>query len=79
MTETKSAPRDWSATLFGGYNRLVSAAASSPISVQTFAAWACEQSASGALTGSARLSPVGGGLERIAGAAGTMAPNRKSK
>ena len=54
-------------------------AASSPIGVQTFVAWAREQSASGALTGSARLSPVGGGLERIAGAAGTMAPNRKSK
>ena len=52
-------------------------AASSPIGVQAFVAWAREQSASGAPTGDAHLLPSDGGSERIAGAAGTMA--RKSQ
>src|SRR6266545_5744429 len=48
-------------------------AASSPIGVQTFVAWACEQSASGAPNWDAHLVPTGGRLERIAGAVGTLA------
>ena len=48
-------------------------AASSPIGVQTFVAWACEQSASGAPNRDAHLVPTGGRLERIAGAVGTLA------
>ena len=49
-------------------------AASSPIGVQTFVAWAREQSASGAPNWDAHLLPtVGSKSERIAGAVGTMA------
>ena len=48
-------------------------AASRPISVQEFVAWACEQSASGGSIGDAHLLPLGGRSERIAGAVGTMA------
>jgi putative transposase len=48
-------------------------AVSSPIGVQTFVAWAREQSASGAPTRNAHLLPtVGSKSERIAGAVGTM-------
>ena len=47
-------------------------AASRPISVQTFVAWARAQSASGGPNGDAHLLPLGGGPERIAGAVGTM-------
>jgi transposase len=49
-------------------------AASRLISVQAFVAWAHEQSASGRPIGDAHLLPaVGGRLERIVGAVGTMA------
>jgi hypothetical protein len=48
-------------------------AASSPIGVQAFAAWAREQSASGAPTKDAHLPPAGGRSERIVGAVGTLA------
>jgi hypothetical protein len=47
-------------------------AASRPISVEVFVAWAREQSASGDPLGDARLAPAGGGLEWIAGKASTM-------
>jgi len=47
-------------------------AASSPVSVEAFVAWAREQSASGRPCGDAHLLPVGGGSERIVGAVGMM-------
>ncbi len=47
-------------------------AASSPISVQAFAAWAREQSASGASNRDAHLPFMDGRSEQIAGAVGTM-------
>ena len=47
--------------------------ASCPISVQRFAAWTRDQSASGHPLRDAHPSPSGGGSERIIGAVGTMA------